>query len=144
MATHLVTGGAGFIGSSLAEKLLAAGDSVRVIDDFSTGRRQNLETLTGQLDVLEASICDFEAVQKAMRGVDVVFHQAAISSVARSFENPAASMLANVHGTTVVLEAARQAGVKRFVFAGSSSVYGDATALPSSFASTPASTRWRR
>jgi nucleoside-diphosphate-sugar epimerase len=90
MATHLVTGGAGFIGSSIAERLLAAGDVVRVIDDFSTGRRSNLEGLTGKLEIVEASVCDAEAVKKAMRGIDVVFHQAAIPSVSRSVENPAA------------------------------------------------------
>jgi UDP-glucose 4-epimerase len=130
MATHLVTGGAGFIGSSIAERLLAAGEVVRVVDDFSTGRRSNLEGLTGKLEIVEASVCDAEAVKKAMRGVDVVFHQAAIPSVSRSVENPAASMMANVQGTTVVLESARQAGVRRFVYAASSSAYGDTPTLP--------------
>jgi nucleoside-diphosphate-sugar epimerase len=130
MATHLVTGGAGFIGSSIAEKLLAAGETVRVIDDFSTGRRSNLEAMTGRLEILEASICDADAVKRAMRGVDVVFHQAAIPSVSRSVENPAASMLVNVQGTTIVLESARQAGVRRIVYAASSSAYGNTPTLP--------------
>src|SRR5580700_2081078 len=115
MATYLVTGGAGFIGSSIAEKLLASGDTVRIIDDFSTGRRRNIETLAGPFEIVEGSVCDPVAVGEAMRGVDVVFHQAAIPSVARSVENPAASMMANVQGTTVVLEAARAAKVRRFV-----------------------------
>jgi UDP-glucose 4-epimerase len=130
MATHLVTGGAGFIGSSIAEKLLASGETVRVIDDFSTGRRSNLEGMTGELEIIEGSICDPEVVKRAMYGVEVVFHQAAIPSVSRSIENPAASMLVNVQGTTIVLESARQAGVRRIVYAASSSAYGNTPTLP--------------
>ena len=130
MAIYLVTGGAGFIGSSIAEKLLASGETVRIIDDFSTGRRRNLEKLEGQIQIVEASVCDPVAVGKVMRGVDVVFHQAAIPSVARSIENPAASMMANVQGTTVVLEAARAANVRRVVYAASSSAYGNTATLP--------------
>jgi len=130
MATHLVTGGAGFIGSSIASALLASGETVRVIDDFSTGRRSNLDGMTGRLEIMEASICDADAVLRAMRGVDVVFHQAAIPSVSRSVENPAASMFVNVQGTTIVLEAARQAGVRRVVYAASSSAYGNTPTLP--------------
>ncbi len=130
MATHLVTGGGGFIGSSIAERLLATGETVRVLDNFSTGRRQNLEGLQGRIEVLEGSICDPETVTRAMRGIDVVFHEAAIPSVARSVENPAASMMANVQGTTIVLEAARHAGVRRLVFAASSSAYGNTPTLP--------------
>jgi UDP-glucose 4-epimerase len=138
MATHLVTGGAGFIGSSIAEKLLETGETVRIIDDFSTGRRQNLEELKGRVELVEASICDVDAIGKAMRGIDVVFHQAAIPSVARSVENPAASMMANVQGTTLVLEAARQAGVRRLVYAASSSAYGNTPTLPKVETMTPA------
>jgi nucleoside-diphosphate-sugar epimerase len=138
MPTHLVTGGAGFIGSSIAEKLLEAGETVRIIDDLSTGRRQNLEALRGRVEVFEATICDPEAVARAMRGVDVVFHEAAIPSVARSVENPAASMMANVQGTTLVLEAARHAGVKRLVYAASSSAYGNTPTLPKIETMTPA------
>jgi UDP-glucose 4-epimerase len=130
MPTHLVTGGAGFIGSSIAEKLLDAGETVRIIDDLSTGRRRNLEALRGRVEVFEATICDAEAVAKVMRGVDVVFHEAAIPSVARSVENPAASMMANVQGTTIVLEAAHRAGVKRLIYAASSSAYGNTPTLP--------------
>jgi nucleoside-diphosphate-sugar epimerase len=130
MATHLITGGAGFIGSSIAEKLLASGETVRIIDDFSTGRRQNIEPMKGRIEVFEATICDPEAVSRAMKGVEIVFHQAAIPSVARSVENPAASMMANVQGTTIVLEAARQAGVRRLVYAASSSAYGNTPTLP--------------
>ena len=130
MATYLVTGGAGFIGSSLVERLLRLGDSVRVLDDLSSGRRENLAGLPGRLDVTVGSIVDAETVAGCMRDVDVVFHEAAIPSVARSVENPARSMLANVQGTTVVLDAARRAGVRRLIFAASSSAYGDTAVLP--------------
>lgn len=130
MAIHLVTGGAGFIGSSIAEALLARGERVRILDDFSTGRRTNLETLKGDVEVVEGTILDGETVARAMKGVDVVFHQAAIPSVARSVEDPAASMLANVQGTTVVLDVARRSKVRRVVFAASSSAYGDTPTLP--------------
>jgi nucleoside-diphosphate-sugar epimerase len=138
MAMFLVTGGAGFIGSSIAEKLLANGDRVRVLDDFSTGRRQNLEALKGDVEVIEGSIVDPAIVAKAVKGVEVVFHEAAIPSVARSVENPPASMLANVQGTTVVLDAARRAGVRRLIFAASSSAYGDTPTLPKVETMTPA------
>lgn len=130
MALYLVTGGAGFIGSSLAEELLAKGERVRILDDFSTGRRSNVEGLRGNVEIIEGSIVDGEVVARAMKGVEVVFHQAAIPSVARSVENPPASMLANVQGTTMVLEAARHEGVRRVVFAASSSAYGDTPTLP--------------
>jgi UDP-glucose 4-epimerase len=126
----LVTGGAGFIGSSIAEELLRKGETVRILDDFSTGRRQNLESLTGKVEVIEGSIVDPEAVKRAVKGVEVVFHEAAIPSVARSVENPQDSMLANVQGTTVVLDLAHRAGVKRLVFAASSSAYGNTKELP--------------
>lgn len=130
MATFLVTGGGGFIGSSITEALLAKGEKVRVLDDFSSGRRQNLEGLKGDLEVVEGSIVDPETVKRCVQGVEVIFHQAAIPSVARSVERPQVSMLANVQGTTVVLDVARQNGVKRVVFAASSSAYGNTPTLP--------------
>jgi nucleoside-diphosphate-sugar epimerase len=130
MATYLVTGGAGFIGSSIAESLLAKGERVRILDNFSTGRRSNLETLKGDVEVIEGTIVDPGVVTRAMKGVEVVFHEAAIPSVARSVENPQDSMLANVMGTTVVLDCARHAKVRRLVFAASSSAYGDTPTLP--------------
>ena len=130
MATYLVTGGAGFIGSTLAETLLQKGETVRILDDFSSGRRQNVEGFAGKIEIFEGSILDAELCAKAMKGVDIVFHEAAIPSVARSVENPQASMLANVQGTTVVLDVARTVGVKRVVFAASSSAYGDTPTLP--------------
>ena len=130
MAKYLVTGGAGFIGSSIAEELLAKGEKVRILDDFSTGRRSNIETLKGDFEVIEGSICDAAVVTRAVAGVEVIFHQAAIPSVVRSVEDPPASMLANVQGTTMVLEAARHAKVRRLIFAASSAAYGDTPTLP--------------
>jgi nucleoside-diphosphate-sugar epimerase len=130
MALHLVTGGAGFIGSSIAEALLASGERVRVLDDFSSGRRQNLEGLAGHLEIVEGTVVDATTVKKAMDGVQTVFHEAAIPSVVRSVENPEATMLAGAQGTTIVLDQARHAKVRRVVFAASSSAYGDTPTLP--------------
>jgi UDP-glucose 4-epimerase len=130
MAWHLVTGGAGFIGSSIAEALLAKGEGVRVLDDFSSGRRENLEGLSGRIELIEGSILDADAVARAARGVEVVFHEAAIPSVARSVDAPRASVEVGVQGTTVVLDVARHAGVRRVVFAASSAAYGDTPTLP--------------
>jgi nucleoside-diphosphate-sugar epimerase len=130
MALHLVTGGAGFIGSSIAEALLATGERVRVVDDFSSGRRENIEGLSGRLELLEGTIADADTVTRAMRGVEIVFHEAAIPSVARSVDDPQATMLAGVQGTTVVLDVARHSGARRVIFAASSSAYGDTPTLP--------------
>jgi nucleoside-diphosphate-sugar epimerase len=130
MALHLITGGAGFVGSSIAEALLAAGERVRVLDDFSSGRRQNLESLPGSVELVEGTIVDPAIVARAVAGAQTVFHEAAIPSVIRSVETPQPTMLAGVQGTTVVLDEARRAGVRRFVFASSSSTYGGAPALP--------------
>ena len=131
MGVYLVTGGAGFIGSSIAAALLAAGDTVRILDDFSSGRRENLAGLTGRLEVIEGTIVDPRRSSRApCAGVEVVFHEAAIPSVVRSVEKPQASMLAGVQGTTVVLDVARRSGVRRVVFAASSAAYGDTPTLP--------------
>ncbi|MGH7297409.1 MAG: NAD-dependent epimerase/dehydratase family protein, partial [Polyangiaceae bacterium] len=137
MALYLVTGGAGFIGSSIAAALLGAGDDVRILDDFSSGRRENLLGLPGKHELVEGTIVDPATVERAMRGVEVVFHEAAIPSVVRSVENPAATMLAGVQGTTVVLDAARKAGVRRVIFAASSAAYGDTPTLPKVETMTP-------
>lgn len=137
MAKYLVTGGAGFIGSSIAEALLAKGERVRILDDFSSGRRSNLETLKGDVEVIEGTILDAETVARAMKGVEVVFHEAAIPSVVRSVERPQPSLLANVQGTTVVLDVARHEKVRRVVFAASSSAYGDTPTLPKIETMTP-------
>jgi len=129
VATYTVTGGAGFIGSHLVEEVLRRGHAVRVVDNFSTGRRENLPA-SGPVEVIEGDIADPAVARRAAAGVSVVLHQAAIPSVPRSIEDPAASHRANVEGTLQVLLAARDAKVRRVVFAGSSSVYGNAAVLP--------------
>ncbi len=130
MALYLVTGAAGFIGSALVHALLERGEQVRGIDNFETGRRENLQNVIPQIDFREADILDAEALQSACRGVDYVLHQAAIPSVPKSIEDPARSNRVNIEGTLNVLIAARDAGVKRLVYAASSSAYGDTPTLP--------------
>jgi UDP-glucose 4-epimerase len=130
MAKYLVTGAAGFIGSNLVHALIARGEDVRGIDNFSHGRRENLAGIAGKIEFLEADITDAGAMQAACSGIDYVLHQAALGSVPRSIANPLASNHANVVGTLNVLEAARQSGVKRVVYASSSSIYGDTPTLP--------------
>jgi UDP-glucose 4-epimerase len=126
----LVTGGAGFIGSNLVRALAADGDTVRVLDDFSTGRQRNLDGVAGDVEVIEADIRDPLAVRKAVAGVEVVHHLAALPSVARSVADPRASHEVNVDGTLTVLLEARDAQVRRLVYASSSSVYGNTPTLP--------------
>jgi nucleoside-diphosphate-sugar epimerase len=128
----LVTGGAGFIGSHLAHDLVARGARVRVLDNFLTGRRENLKSLAGNplLEVIEGDIRDLAAVTAAMRGVRYVFHEAALPSVPRSVEDPATSLGIGIQGTLNVLAAARAGGCERVVYASSSSVYGNTPALP--------------
>ncbi len=128
----IVTGGAGFIGSNLAQALLARGHRVTVIDDFSTGREQNLSGLSGPggLRTERLSITDLEALRPHFEGVRFVFHQAALPSVPRSVADPFQSNLVNIQGTLNVLLAARDSGVEKVVFASSSSIYGDTPVLP--------------
>jgi nucleoside-diphosphate-sugar epimerase len=126
--TYVVTGGAGFIGSHLAERLLSEGHRVRIVDNFATGKRANVASLKGDVQVHEVSITDRDALAPIFEGVDYVFHQAALASVPRSVADPIATNEANVNGTLNVLVAARDAGVKRVVYAASSSAYGDVTA----------------
>jgi UDP-N-acetylglucosamine/UDP-N-acetyl-alpha-D-glucosaminouronate 4-epimerase len=130
MARYLVTGIAGFIGSALARALLAKGAEVRGVDNLATGKRQNLAEILDKIDFHEADILDADAMAKACRGVDCVFHQAAIPSVPKSVLDPVGSNRANVDGTVTVLVAARDAKVKRVVYAASSSAYGDTPTLP--------------
>ncbi len=130
MTAVLVTGGAGFIGSHLAAELLRRGQRVRVLDNFATGRRENLRSLAGDLEVIEGDIQSLEGVHRAAAGCDVVFHQAALPSVPRSVLDPLSSNATNTIGTLNVLLAARDHGARRVVIASSSSVYGAAAALP--------------
>jgi UDP-N-acetylglucosamine/UDP-N-acetyl-alpha-D-glucosaminouronate 4-epimerase len=129
MSQYLITGVAGFIGSNIARALLAQGASVRGVDNFVTGKRANLVDLHG-IDFIEGTIEDPEICARACQGVNFVFHEAALASVPRSVTNPAASNRANVEGTLNLLIAARNAGVGRVVYAGSSSCYGDQPTLP--------------
>jgi UDP-glucose 4-epimerase len=127
---YLITGGAGFIGSNIAAKLTEQGQQVRILDNFSSGKRENLEGLPDSVEVIDGDIRDHWVTVQAVREVDYVLHQAALPSVPRSVKNPLTSNAVNIDGTLNVLEAARQAGVKKFVMASSSSVYGESEELP--------------
>jgi nucleoside-diphosphate-sugar epimerase len=129
MAFYLVTGGAGFIGSHLTDELVRRGHRVRVVDNLVTGRRQNLAQAAG-IEFIEGDLADLAVARRGVDGVDFVLHQAAIPSVPRSVEDPLTSHRANVEATLNVLVAAREAGVRRVVYAGSSSAYGDTPTLP--------------
>ena len=126
----LVTGGAGFIGSNLADELIKRGAKVRIVDNFLTGFRENLDEISGDFDFIEADVADADAVKKAVEGVEIVFHQAALPSVPRSVDDPLETHNACVNGTFNILNAARDAGVKRVIYAASSSAYGDQQTLP--------------
>jgi len=129
-ARYLVTGGAGFIGSHIATALASQGEPTRIFDNLSTGKRSNLADFADQIEFVEGDLRDLEAVRAAVRGVEVVFHQGALPSVPRSISDPVGSLESNVNGTLHVLVAAREAGVRRVVYASSSSVYGDSPTLP--------------
>ncbi len=142
---YLVTGGAGFIGSHIVEALLRRGERVVVMDDFSTGRRENLDAArrarpagTPESEVIEGDVRDMATVRRAVRNVTHVLHQAALPSVQRSVEDPVSAHEVNAGGTLHLLVAARDAGVKRFVYASSSSIYGDSPVLPKIETMTPA------
>jgi len=132
MANYLVTGGAGFIGSHIVEELLKRGEKVRVIDNLLTGKIENISNFLKKIEFLEADLRDMDMVQKAVRGVDYILHQAAIPSVPRSIIDPISSNSANVDGTLNLLVVAKEAKVRRVVIASSSSVYGDSEVLPKS------------
>jgi nucleoside-diphosphate-sugar epimerase len=129
MAQYLVTGGAGFIGSHLCEELVRRGERVRVVDSLITGKRQNLAHLP-QVEFLHGDLADVEVAKRAVQGVEYVLHQAAIPSVPRSVEDPVTSNRANIDASVSLLVAARDAGVRRVVYAGSSSAYGNSETLP--------------
>lgn len=127
---YLITGGAGFIGSNLARFILEKGHEVVVLDNFATGKRENLTEILGKIELIEGDIRTRETVDRAMKGCSAIFHQGALGSVPRSIDNPMLSHDVNVNGTISVLEAARAAGVHRVVFAASSSAYGDQPTSP--------------
>jgi len=137
MKLALVTGGAGFIGSHLVEGLLARGYAVRVIDNFATGKRENLAPVADKIELLEGDVRNLTTARTAMKNVDVVFHEAALPSVARSVANPLESNEVNITGTLNVLLAARDAAVKRVVLAASSAAYGNTLTLPKEETMTP-------
>jgi UDP-N-acetylglucosamine/UDP-N-acetyl-alpha-D-glucosaminouronate 4-epimerase len=130
MARYLVTGGAGFIGSHIAETLVERGDEVRVLDNLSTGKMENLAGIGGRFEFIEGDIRDLAACRRAVEGVGTVFHEAALASVARSVEDPLLANAVNVTGTLNLLVAAQAAGVGSFVLASSSAVYGDDLTMP--------------
>jgi len=132
---YLVTGGAGFIGSHIAQTLLEQGESVRILDNFSTGKRENIQTLTrrfneSQLEIMEGDIRDASRVEEAVRAVKIIFHEAAFVSVPQSMDEPQACFDVNLTGTSQLFDAARRAGVRRAVVASSAAVYGESEALP--------------
>lgn len=137
MATCLVSGGAGFIGSHLVEALLAQGEQVRVLDNLASGRLDNLAAAMDQIQFIEGDIRDETAVQRAMAGVDYVFHLAAIVSVPQSMAQPTETERVNTIGTLTVLQAARTAGVRRVVFSSTCAIYGDEPTLPKTEAMVP-------
>jgi UDP-glucose 4-epimerase len=133
----LVTGGAGFIGSNIVEELLNRGESVRVLDNFSTGKRENLKEFEKDIELIEGDIRSHQIVKQAVKGIDIVLHQAALSSVPGSINEPITSNEVNVGGTLNMLDASKDAGVKKFIFASSSAIYGDDPELPKHEGMTP-------
>lgn len=129
MAKYLVTGGCGFIGSNIAEYLVQQGEEVRILDNLSTGKRENIASFADKVEFIEGDLLDRTAVARAVQGVDYVLHQAALPSVPRSIEDPETSNRVNVEGTVILLRACVEAGVKRVVYAASSSAYGDQPSL---------------
>ena len=126
----LVTGGAGFIGSNIVEELLKRSYSVRVLDNFSTGKRENLKEFEKDIELIEGDIRSYHTVIQSVKGIDVILHQAALPSVPRSINDPITTNEVNAGGTLNILDAAKESGVKRIVYASSSSVYGDSDELP--------------
>ncbi|HSB29326.1 MAG TPA: SDR family oxidoreductase [Pyrinomonadaceae bacterium] len=126
----VVTGGAGFIGSHIAQTVATAGAKVRIIDDLSTGHRENVDDLSGDIDLIEGSVADVQLMNRVLADAEVVFHEAAIPSVPRSVENPTQTHIASVDGTFTLLLAAREQNVRRVIYAASSSAYGDQPTLP--------------
>ncbi len=128
MSVYVITGGAGFIGSHVAQELISHGESVRILDDFSTGRADNLREVRDQVSICEGSVCELEQIRPHFAGADYVIHLAALPSVARSVEDPLTTNEVNIGGTLNVLLASRDAGIRRLVFAASAAAYGDSSA----------------
>lgn len=133
----LITGGAGFIGSNIARRLVEQGNEVRILDNLSSGHLENIASLRDQVEFIDGDIRDFWTASEAVKGVDYVLHQAALPSVPRSIENPLTSNAVNIDGTLNMLEVSKRAGVKKFVMASSSSVYGESEELPKHEGMTP-------
>jgi len=129
LPSYLVTGGAGFIGSNISQELVRMGEKVRVVDDFSTGRRENIADFRGNIELIEGDLRDLEIVRKAVRGIDFVLHQGALPSVERSIREPLVTNSVNILGTLNILMASQEAKVRRVIYASSSSVYGDTPTL---------------
>ncbi len=130
MVKYLVTGGAGFIGSNIVKKLVENGESVKILDNFSTGKKNNIDKYLDKLELIEGDFTDLNIARKAVKGVDYVLHQGAIPSVPRSIDDPTKTNNSNILGTLNMLIAAKDEGVKRFVYAASSSAYGDSLVMP--------------
>jgi UDP-glucose 4-epimerase len=130
MAKYLVTGGAGFIGSNIVEELIKRGGKIRVLDNFITGKRENLKPFIHDIELIESDIRDKKALNRAMKGIDFVLHQAALRSVAKSVEDPVETHDVNATGTLNLLNAAKEAGVRRVVYASTCAAYGDARKFP--------------
>jgi nucleoside-diphosphate-sugar epimerase len=130
VATYLITGGAGFIGSNIAKALVAKGEKVKILDNFNTGKKDNIAEFIDEIEVIDGDFTNEKTVQSALKQVDVVFHQGAIPSVPKSIQNPIESNHANVSGTLQLLQGAVEAKVSRFIYAASSSAYGDSETLP--------------
>ena len=130
MSNYLVTGGAGFIGSNIVEELVKRGEKVRVLDNFSTGKRHNIEPFHESIELIEGDVRSYHIVREAAEGIDYILHEAALPSVPRSIRDPITSNEVNVVGTLNILHAAKDANVKRVVFASSSSIYGETPELP--------------
>lgn len=130
MANYLVTGGAGFIGSNIVEELINRGENVRVLDNFSTGRRENIQPFLDKIELIEGDIRSYHIVRQAVEDIDFILHQAALPSVPRSIKDPITTNEVNVVGTLHILDAAKEACVKRVIYASSSSIYGNSEVLP--------------
>ena len=131
MPKYLITGGAGFIGSNIVRRFIKNSENVRILDNFSSGKKENIEDVMDKIELIEGDVCDYKIVEKAVKGIDYVFHYAAIPYVPFSIENPVDTVNVNTIGTINLLEASRKHNVKKFIFASSSAIYGNTETIPS-------------